>query len=186
MSLNFQHFLLWIADAPAVTIRYMNGTIKCDCNGVPPICSVHRLDRVSKYEEIVRSVHLDKGTFIFKIDQFPYQRNGRYLCVVSNGIQGTNGMVLQNSSIHVNYEGRNWLKTSLLASFVWDLPSPEKPWQKHFKVRDVKTLDMQCKSYGEIGITEKKCPKGATYFRVLEPKFRFNFLISFSPLVSKH
>ncbi|CAG2208416.1 unnamed protein product [Mytilus edulis] len=89
----------------AVTVRYTNETIKCDCNGVPPIYSVYRLDRISKYEEIVRSVNLNNGTFVFKTDEFPYQRNGIYLCVVSNGIPGTNGKELQNSSIHVNYEG---------------------------------------------------------------------------------
>lgn len=61
-----------------------------------------------------------------------------------------------------------------------------KALTEHFKVRDVKTLEMQCKSYDKIDITGKKCTNSAIYFRVLEPKFRFNFLISFSPLVSKH
>ncbi|CAG2214088.1 unnamed protein product [Mytilus edulis] len=79
---------LSITYAPAVTVRYTNGTIKCDCDGVPPIY-----------------MKLTNETFVFKTDQFPYQRNGRYMCVVSNGIPGTNGKILQNSSIHVNYKG---------------------------------------------------------------------------------
>ncbi|VDI51310.1 Hypothetical predicted protein, partial [Mytilus galloprovincialis] len=97
---------LSITYAPAVTVRYTNGTIKCDCDGVPPIYSMYRLDRISNYGELVSSVNLDNETFVFKTDQFPYQRNGRYMCVVSNGITGTNGKILQNSSIHVNYKGQ--------------------------------------------------------------------------------
>ncbi|VDI21745.1 Hypothetical predicted protein [Mytilus galloprovincialis] len=96
---------LIIKFAPAVTIRYTNATIECDCDGFPPIYSMYRLDRISKYGELVYSVNLTNETFIFKTDQFPYQRNGRYMCVVSNGIPGTNGKKEQNSSIHINYEG---------------------------------------------------------------------------------
>ncbi|CAG2208423.1 unnamed protein product [Mytilus edulis] len=96
---------LSIKYAPAVTLRYTNGTIECDCDGVPPVYSVYRLDRISKYGELVYSNNLDNGTYIFRKDQFPYQRNGRYMCFVSNGILGSNGKELQNSSTHVNYEG---------------------------------------------------------------------------------
>ncbi|CAG2185954.1 unnamed protein product [Mytilus edulis] len=96
---------LIIRYAPAVTLRYTNGRIECDCDGVPPVYSVYRLDRISKYGELVYSINLDNGTFIFNTDQFPYQRNGRYVCVVSNGLPDTNGKELQNSSTHVNYEG---------------------------------------------------------------------------------
>ncbi|XP_071139037.1 uncharacterized protein [Mytilus edulis] len=96
---------LIIQYAPAVTIRYTNGTIECDCDGVPPIYNVYRLDQISKYGGLVRSVNLDNETFVFNTDLFPYQRNGRHMCVVSNGIPDTNGKELQNSTIHVNYEG---------------------------------------------------------------------------------
>ncbi|VDI35301.1 Hypothetical predicted protein [Mytilus galloprovincialis] len=96
---------LIIRYAPAVTLRYTNGRIECDCDGVPPVYSVYRLDRISKYGELVYSINLDNGTFIFNTDQFPYQRNGRYVCVVSNGLPDANGKELQNSSTHVNYEG---------------------------------------------------------------------------------
>ncbi|VDI46712.1 Hypothetical predicted protein [Mytilus galloprovincialis] len=96
---------LSIRYAPAVIVRYTNGTIECDCDGVPPVYSVYRLDRISKYGELVRSIYLDNRAFIFKTDEFPYQRNGRYMCVVSNGIPDTNGKKLQNSSTHVNYTG---------------------------------------------------------------------------------
>ncbi|VDI21738.1 Hypothetical predicted protein [Mytilus galloprovincialis] len=96
---------LFIKYAPEVKLQYTNGTIECDCDGVPPIYNVYRLDRILKYGELVRSVILDNGTFFFKTDHFPYQRNGRYMCVVSNGIPDTNGKEEQNSSRHVNYEG---------------------------------------------------------------------------------
>ncbi|CAC5391385.1 unnamed protein product [Mytilus coruscus] len=96
---------LSIMYAPSVTVHYTNGTIKCDCDGVPPIYSVYRLDQISKYGELVRSVNLKSKTFTFHTEPFPYQRNGRYMCVVSNGIPDTNGEVLQNWSTNVTYEG---------------------------------------------------------------------------------
>ncbi|VDI46743.1 Hypothetical predicted protein [Mytilus galloprovincialis] len=96
---------LIIRYAPAVTLRYTNGTIECDCDGVPPVNSVYRLDRISKYGELVYSINLDNGIFVFNTDQFPYQRNGRYVCVVSNCLPSTNGKELQSSSTHVIYEG---------------------------------------------------------------------------------
>lgn len=103
------------SDAPVVTLRYTNGRIACDCDGVPPVYSVYRLDQISKYGELVYSINLDNGTFIFNADQFPYQRNGRYVCVVSNGLPDTNGKELQNSSTHVNYEGTNLLNKIFLS-----------------------------------------------------------------------
>ncbi|VDI51297.1 Hypothetical predicted protein [Mytilus galloprovincialis] len=96
---------LTIRYAPSVTVYYTNGTIECDCDGAPPIYSVNRLDKISKYGELVRSVNLKSKIFTFHTDHFPYQRNGRYMCVVSKGIPGTNGNELQNSSIHVKYKG---------------------------------------------------------------------------------
>ncbi|CAC5386336.1 unnamed protein product [Mytilus coruscus] len=96
---------LYIRYAPTIAIRYKNGTIECDCDGVPSIYSVYRLDQISKYGELVRSVYLNNETFTFHTDPFPYQRNGRYMCAVSNGIPDTNGEVLQTWSTNVNYEG---------------------------------------------------------------------------------
>lgn len=100
-------FLTLISDAPAITVRYMNATIACDCDGYPAIYSVYRLDQTSKSGELVRSINLDNGTFTFPNDSFPYQRNGLYMCTVSNGIPDTNGVILQTGSINVQYKGTN-------------------------------------------------------------------------------
>ncbi|CAC5421328.1 HMCN [Mytilus coruscus] len=96
---------LIIRYAPEVTIRYTNGTIECNGNGVPPIYGVYRLDQISKLGELVRSVNLNNETFILYTELFPYQRNGKYTCVVSNSIPDTNGKILQTLSTNVNYEG---------------------------------------------------------------------------------
>ncbi|XP_052084700.1 uncharacterized protein LOC127721926 [Mytilus californianus] len=91
--------------APAIKGLYTNKTIKCDCDGVPAIYSVYRLDQISKYGELVRSVNMSNETININTDHFPYQINGIYMCVVSNGVPSTNGKVLQTWSTHVKYEG---------------------------------------------------------------------------------
>ncbi|CAC5416909.1 unnamed protein product [Mytilus coruscus] len=96
---------LIIRYTPAVTVRYTNETIECDCNGYPAMYSVYRLDQISKYGKIVRSINLNTDIFAFTTFPFPYQRNGIYMCVVSNGIPDTNGNVFQTLSTNVKYEG---------------------------------------------------------------------------------
>ncbi|CAC5397789.1 unnamed protein product [Mytilus coruscus] len=96
---------LVIRYAPAVTVRYTNETIECDCDGVPAIYNVYRLDQISKWGRIVRSVDLNNGTFTFHKFPFPYQRNGKYMCVVSNSIPNKNGKVRQTRSTNVIYAG---------------------------------------------------------------------------------
>ncbi|CAC5400756.1 unnamed protein product [Mytilus coruscus] len=91
--------------APAVTGRQTNDTVECDCDGNPAIYSVYRLDQISNHGERVRSINLNNGTFRFQTYPYPYQRNGRYMCVVSNGISDTNGEILQTWSTNVKYEG---------------------------------------------------------------------------------
>lgn len=68
--------------------------------------SVYRLDQTSKYGELVRSVKLNNQIINIKTDHFPYQMNGIYMCIVSNGVPSINGNVLQTWSIHVKYEGK--------------------------------------------------------------------------------
>ncbi|CAC5405303.1 HNT [Mytilus coruscus] len=96
---------LIIRYAPVVKGRYTNETIECDCNGVPAMYSLYRLDQNSKDGKLVRSVNLNNETFTFNTESFPYQKNGRYTCFVSNGIPNSNGNVLQTWSIDVQYEG---------------------------------------------------------------------------------
>ncbi|CAC5421331.1 unnamed protein product [Mytilus coruscus] len=92
-------------DAPAVTVRYTNDTIQCECDGVPAIYSVYRLDQISKSGELVHSINLKNETFTLQNDPFPYQINGRYECVVSNGIPDIDEKILQTGSTTVQYEG---------------------------------------------------------------------------------
>ncbi|VDI21736.1 Hypothetical predicted protein [Mytilus galloprovincialis] len=96
---------LIIRYAPVVTGHLTNETIKCDCDGFPEKYSVYRLDQISNYGELVRSVNLNTEIFTFHTDPLPYQRNGRYMCFVSNGIPDTTGKVLQTWSTDVKYEG---------------------------------------------------------------------------------
>lgn len=63
-------------------------------------------DQISKNGELVRSVNLNNESFTFRTDPFPYQRNGRYTCFVSNGIPDTTGKVLQTWSTNVRYAGK--------------------------------------------------------------------------------
>lgn len=67
--------------------------------------SVHRFNQTSKYGELVRTVNINNETFSFDTEPFPYQNNGIYTCVVSNGITDTNGKLLQIWSTNVTYEG---------------------------------------------------------------------------------
>lgn len=99
-------FRVFITDAPVVKIHYTNEIIDCDSDGFPAIYSVYLLNQISKYGELVRSVHLNNEIFTFHTFPFPYQRNGRYTCLVSNGISDINGRVLQNRSTNVIYEGK--------------------------------------------------------------------------------
>ncbi|CAG2214085.1 unnamed protein product [Mytilus edulis] len=92
-------------NAPVVTCHLTNTTIKCDCDGIPENYSVYRLDQISRNGELVRSVNLNTEIFTFHTDPFPYQKNGRYTCFVSNGIPDTTGKVLQTWSTNVTYEG---------------------------------------------------------------------------------
>lgn len=79
--------------------------IECVCNGFPAMYSVYRLDQISKYGMIVRSINLSTEIIAFTNFPFPYQRNGIYKCTVSNGIPDTDGDVLQTLSTNVKYEG---------------------------------------------------------------------------------
>ncbi|CAG2242550.1 unnamed protein product [Mytilus edulis] len=90
---------------PAGRVIYTNGTIGCECDGNPAIYTVYRLDQISKHGELVHSVNLVNETFTFDTDPFPYQRNGKFRCVVCNGIPDTNGNILHTWSRNVNYEG---------------------------------------------------------------------------------
>ncbi|XP_052084704.1 uncharacterized protein LOC127721928 isoform X2 [Mytilus californianus] len=96
---------LIIRYAPVVIGRFTNETIKCDCDGVPAMYSVYRLEQNSEDGKLVRSVNLNNETFPFNTEMFPYQKNGRYTCVVSNGIPDSNGNALQTWSTNVKYEG---------------------------------------------------------------------------------
>ncbi|CAC5393423.1 unnamed protein product [Mytilus coruscus] len=96
---------LLIRYAPVVIGRFTNETIKCDCDGVPAMYSVYRLEQYSEDGKLVRSVNLNNETFPFNTEMIPYQKNGRYTCVVSNGIPDSNGNVLQTWSTYVKYEG---------------------------------------------------------------------------------
>ncbi|CAG2226349.1 unnamed protein product [Mytilus edulis] len=96
--------LLHLQYAPVVTCHLTNTTIKCDCDGIPEKYSVYRLDQISRNGELVRSVNLNTEIFTFRTDPFPYQKNGRYTCFVSNGIPDTTGKVLQIWSTNVTYE----------------------------------------------------------------------------------
>ncbi|CAG2214087.1 unnamed protein product [Mytilus edulis] len=96
---------LTIRYAPVIKGRYTNETIKCDCIGVPATYRVYRLDQISKYGELVRSLNLSSQTINIKMDYFSYQMNGLYKCIVSNGVPNINGHFLQIWSTHVKYEG---------------------------------------------------------------------------------
>ncbi|VDI16323.1 Hypothetical predicted protein [Mytilus galloprovincialis] len=96
---------LTINYAPAVKIRYTNETIECDCDGVPAIYTTYQLDQLSTNGELIRSVNLNNKVFALSKEPFPYQRNGKYVCFVSNGIPSVNGLVLQTWSTNVKYEG---------------------------------------------------------------------------------
>ncbi|CAC5421334.1 unnamed protein product [Mytilus coruscus] len=96
---------LFIKYPPDVTVRYTNYTIQCECDGVPAIYSMYRLDQLSKSGELVRSINLKNETFTLQNYPFPYQINGRYECVVSNGIPDIDGKKLQTGSTTVQYEG---------------------------------------------------------------------------------
>lgn len=96
----------YIVDAPVIKGRLTNEKITCDCNGVPEMYSVYRLDHDSENGKLVRSVNLNNESFPFKMEMFAYQKNGRYTCVVSNGIPDNNGKVLQTWSTYFKYEGK--------------------------------------------------------------------------------
>ncbi|CAG2214086.1 unnamed protein product [Mytilus edulis] len=96
---------LLIRYAPAFKARLQNEAITCDCDGNPALYSVHRFNQTTKYGELVRSVNINNDTFSFDTEPFPYQNNGIYTCVVSNGITDTNGKLLQIWSTNVTYEG---------------------------------------------------------------------------------
>ncbi|XP_052084699.1 uncharacterized protein LOC127721924 [Mytilus californianus] len=149
---------LIIMYAPAVTVRYTNETVECDGHGNPEIYNVYRLVQLSKSFELVRSVSLNNETFIFNTNLFPYQRNGRYMCVVSNGIPDINGKVLQTESIYLKYEGP-------------PVFSPENRIVKTGEVGQSITLSFQIYSYPEvenisiekIGQNQKKYKKDKKY-----------------------
>ncbi|VDI27546.1 Hypothetical predicted protein [Mytilus galloprovincialis] len=103
----FDHdrIILHVVNAPAVTVRYTNEMIESVCNGFPAMYSVYRLDQISNYGLIVRSINLSTEIVAFTNFPFPYQRNGIYKCTVSNGIPDTDGDVLQTLSTNVKYEG---------------------------------------------------------------------------------
>ncbi|CAC5391387.1 unnamed protein product [Mytilus coruscus] len=96
---------LIIRYAPAVTVRCSNETIECDSDGFPAVYSVYRLDQVSKRGNIVRSINLNNKALMSHTFLFPYQRNGMYICSVSNGIPDSNGTILQNRTTNVKYKG---------------------------------------------------------------------------------
>ncbi|CAC5421333.1 unnamed protein product [Mytilus coruscus] len=73
---------LIVTYAPAITIRFTNDTIVCDCIGVPSVYKVYQINHVSQYGELLRSIDLNNETFTLQTE-FPYQRNGKYECVVS-------------------------------------------------------------------------------------------------------
>ena len=96
-----------ILDSPHVTtVRYSNETIDCNSDGYPAVYSVYRLDQISKSGNIVRSMNLNNKALADHIFLFPYQRNGIYICSVSNGIPDSNGTILQKKTTNVKYKGR--------------------------------------------------------------------------------
>ncbi|CAG2232484.1 unnamed protein product [Mytilus edulis] len=75
----------------------------------PAMYSVYRLDHDSENGKLIRSVNLNNESFPFKMEMFAYQKNGRYTCVVSNGIPDNNGKVLQTWSTYFKYEDNRQL-----------------------------------------------------------------------------
>ncbi|VDI33492.1 Hypothetical predicted protein [Mytilus galloprovincialis] len=66
----------------------------------------NRTDHLTTYKcvDITHSSIMTEVKLIIRYP-LPYQRNGRYMCFVSNGIPDTTGKVLQNWSTDVKYEG---------------------------------------------------------------------------------
>ncbi|CAG2208418.1 unnamed protein product [Mytilus edulis] len=95
---------LIVTYAPEITIRYTNDTIVCDYNGIPAVYKVKRMNHISQYGKLLRSVDMNNAVFTLQTE-FPYQKNGNYECVVSNGIRDNNGNIMQTVSTNVKYEG---------------------------------------------------------------------------------
>ncbi|CAC5421335.1 unnamed protein product [Mytilus coruscus] len=97
--------LLRVNYSPDVTIRFKGETIDCECDGVPEVYNPYRLDHISEYGELIDSVNLNNGNFILHKKPSSYQQNGKYRCVVSNGIPDVSGHVLQIQSKIFKYKG---------------------------------------------------------------------------------
>ncbi|VDI69596.1 Hypothetical predicted protein, partial [Mytilus galloprovincialis] len=95
---------LIVTYAPEITIRHTNDTIVCDYIGVPAVYKVKRINHVSQYGTLLRSMNMNNEAFNLQTE-FPYQKNGNYECVVSNGIRDNNGNIMQTVSTNVKYEG---------------------------------------------------------------------------------
>ncbi|VDI33491.1 Hypothetical predicted protein [Mytilus galloprovincialis] len=95
---------LIVTYAPEIAIRYTNDTIVCDYNGIPAVYKVKRMKHTSQYGKLLRSVDMNNAVFTLQTE-FPYQKNGNYECVVSNGIRDNNGNIMQTVSTNVKYEG---------------------------------------------------------------------------------
>ncbi|CAG2208422.1 unnamed protein product [Mytilus edulis] len=95
---------LIVTYAPEITIRHTNDTIVCDYIGVPAVYEVKRINHVSQYGTLLRSMNMNNEAFNLQTE-FPYQKNGNYECVVSNGIRDNNGNIMQTVSTNVKYEG---------------------------------------------------------------------------------
>ncbi|CAC5421330.1 unnamed protein product [Mytilus coruscus] len=165
-------------DAPAVTGRHTNDTVERDCDGNPAIYSVYRLDQISNHGELVRSVNLNNGTLRLQTDPYLYQRNGRYMCVVSNGISDTNGEILQTWSTNVKYEVRCHQQNDncLFPIKATEISKKRKLCQncgesfvpRYFETHKLKIFQENKWLYGKSCKTDSKDTESAQVFDVLE------------------
>ncbi|VDI62939.1 Hypothetical predicted protein [Mytilus galloprovincialis] len=114
---------LIVTYAPEITIRHTNDTIVCDYNGVPAVY-LKRINHISQYGTLLRSMNMNNEAFNLQTE-IPYQKNGKYECVVSNGIRDNSGNLMQTVSTNVKYEvGVNHQSTDESESFATsELPS---------------------------------------------------------------
>ncbi|CAC5398587.1 unnamed protein product [Mytilus coruscus] len=68
-------------------------------------CEPTALLSISAEVKLIIKLNLSDKTFNITTEPFLYQKNGKYMCVVSNGVPDANGKILQSWSTNVVHEG---------------------------------------------------------------------------------
>ncbi|CAC5423582.1 unnamed protein product [Mytilus coruscus] len=93
-------------DAPYVKVIGGVNSVNCIADGFPTTYTFHRWEHISEQGKHIRFLEgFQNGTLILQSHPHQYQANGRYVCIVSNGIPNVNGSMLQQGFGSWNYKG---------------------------------------------------------------------------------